>query len=237
MLEFIHFSKTYPGGKKAVEDLTLNIEQGDIYGFIGHNGAGKTTSLKAACGILDFEGGDIKINGMSVREHPIEVKSITAYIPDNPDLYEFMTGAKYLAFIGDIFSVPQDVRNERIDKYATLFELKPSLGSPISSYSHGMKQKLAVISALIHEPKLMVLDEPFVGLDPRASHILKEIFADMCSRGAAIFFSTHVLEVAQKLCNKIAIIKNGKLIISGNTEDIVGDGSLEEIFLELTDHE
>lgn len=235
LLEFRNFSKTYKGGKRAVDNLNLRIEAGDIYGFIGHNGAGKTTSLKAACGILDFTEGEIFIDGISVRENPVAAKQITAYIPDNPDLYEFMTGIKYLNFIGDVYSVPADVRNAGIEKYAAMFELTGDLGSPISSYSHGMKQKLAIISALIHNPRLLVLDEPFVGLDPKASHLLKQVFADMCASGAAIFFSTHVLEVAQKLCNKIAIIKNGRLVVSGKTDDIVGDGSLEEVFLELAD--
>ena len=233
MLEFRNFSKTYKGGKRAVDNLCLNVEAGDIYGFIGHNGAGKTTSLKAACGILDFSEGEILIDGISVRENPVAAKQITAYIPDNPDLYEFMTGIKYLNFIGDIFGVPANERNSRIEKYAAMFELSGDLGSPISSYSHGMKQKLAIISALLHDPRLLVLDEPFVGLDPKASHLLKQIFAEKCEAGAAIFFSTHVLEVAQKLCNKIAIIKNGRLVISGRTEDIVGDSSLEDVFLEL----
>ncbi len=235
LLEFRDFSKTYKGGKRAVDDLCLTIEAGDIYGFIGHNGAGKTTSLKAACGILDFTEGDILIDGISVREDPVKTKQITAYIPDNPDLYEFMTGIKYLNFIGDVFGVPADARNARIEKYAAMFELSGDLGSPIASYSHGMKQKLAIISALIHEPRLLVLDEPFVGLDPKASHLLKQVFAEMCASGAAIFFSTHVLEVAQKLCNKIAIIKNGRLVVSGKTDEIVGDGSLEDVFLELAD--
>lgn len=235
MLEFINFSKTYPGGKKAVDNLSLNIEAGDIYGFIGHNGAGKTTTLKAACGILEFESGEIKIDGHSIKENPEASKLITAYIPDNPDIYGFMTGIKYLRFIGDIYRVPRDVCSARIEKYAKMFEMTEALGSLTSSYSHGMKQKLVIISALIHEPKLLVLDEPFVGLDPRATHLLKETFAEMCEKGAAIFFSTHVLEVAQKLCDKIAIIKEGKLIVSGKTADIVGDGSLEDIFLELTE--
>lgn len=236
-MKFINFSKVYPGGKRAVDNLNLNIEAGDIYGFIGHNGAGKTTTLKAACGILDFEEGQIKIDGHNIKDDPQASKMITAYIPDNPDLYEFMTGIKYLRFIGDIYCVPKTVCDERIEKYAKMFELTEALGSPISSYSHGMKQKLAIMSALIHEPKLLILDEPFVELDPRAAHLLKEVFAQMCEKGSAIFFSTHVLEVAQKLCNKIAIIKEGKLVVSGNTADIVGDGSLEEIFLELTEED
>lgn len=235
MLEFRHFSKTYKGGKRAVDNLCIKVEAGDIYGFIGHNGAGKTTSLRAACGILDFTEGDILIGGVSVKEDPVAAKKITAYIPDNPDLYEFMSGIAYLNFIGDIFGVPADERSAKIEKYAAMFELSADLGASISSYSHGMKQKLAIISALIHSPKLLVLDEPFVGLDPKAAHLLKEVFRELCENGSAIFFSTHVLEVAQKLCNKIAIIKGGKLVVSGDTEDIVGDGSLEEVFLELAD--
>ena len=237
MLKFNDFSKTYKGGKRAVDHLTLHVEAGDLYGFIGHNGAGKTTSLKAACGILDFAEGDILIGGISVRNDPMAVKKMTAYIPDNPDLYEFMTGIAYLNFIGDIYGVPAGERNARIEKYAAMFEIAADLGTQIASYSHGMKQKLAIISALIHKPKLLILDEPFVGLDPKAAHLLKQIFAEMCDEGSAIFFSTHVLEVAQKLCNKIAIIKGGKLIVSGKTEDIVGNGSLEEVFLELADTE
>lgn len=220
-----------------MDGLSLHVEAGDLYGFIGHNGAGKTTSLKAACGILDFSEGDIYIGGVSVKDDPLEVKKMTAYIPDNPDLYEFMTGIAYLNFIGNIYGVPVKERNERIAKYAEMFEISADLGTQIASYSHGMKQKLAIISALIHKPKLLILDEPFVGLDPKASHLLKQVFAELCAEGSAIFFSTHVLEVAQKLCNKIAIIKGGKLVVSGKTEDIVGDGSLEEVFLELADRE
>ena len=235
MLEFRHFSKTYKGGKRAVDDLSLVIEAGDIYGFIGHNGAGKTTSLKAACGILDFTEGDILIGGISVKADPVATKKMTAYIPDNPDIYEFMTGIAYLNFIADVYGVSTEERTARIEKYASMFELSADLGSPVSSYSHGMKQKLAIISALIHAPKLLILDEPFVGLDPKASHLLKQVFREMCENGTAIFFSTHVLEVAQKLCNKIAIIKGGKLVVSGDTADVVGDGSLEEVFLELAD--
>ena len=235
MLEFRHFSKTYKGGKRAVDDLSLVIEAGDIYGFIGHNGAGKTTSLKAACGILDFTEGDILIGGISVKADPVATKKMTAYIPDNPDIYEFMTGIAYLNFIADVYGVSAEERTARIEKYASMFELSADLGSPVSSYSHGMKQKLAIISALIHAPKLLILDEPFVGLDPKASHLLKQVFREMCENGTAIFFSTHVLEVAQKLCNKIAIIKGGKLVVSGDTADVVGDGSLEEVFLELAD--
>ncbi len=237
MLRFCDFSKTYKGGKRAVDSLSLHVEAGDLYGFIGHNGAGKTTSLKAACGILDFEEGNIYIGGISVKDDPMATKKMIAYIPDNPDLYEFMTGIAYLNFIGDVYGVPAKERNARIEKYATMFEISADLGTQIASYSHGMKQKLAIISALIHKPKLLILDEPFVGLDPKASHLLKQVFAEMCAEGSAIFFSTHVLEVAQKLCNKIAIIKGGKLVVSGKTEEIVGDGSLEEVFLELADAE
>lgn len=237
MLRFCDFSKTYKGGKRAVDGLSLHVEAGDLYGFIGHNGAGKTTSLKAACGILDFTEGNIYIGGVSVKDDQLITKKMIAYIPDNPDLYEFMTGIAYLNFIGDIYGVPAKERNERITKYADMFEISADLGTQISSYSHGMKQKLAIISALIHKPKLLILDEPFVGLDPKASHLLKQVFAEMCAEGSAIFFSTHVLEVAQKLCNKIAIIKGGKLVVSGKTEEIVGDGSLEEVFLELADAE
>ena len=237
MLRFCDFSKTYKGGKRAVDGLSLHVEAGDLYGFIGHNGAGKTTSLKAACGILDFTEGNIYIGGVSVKDDPLITKKMIAYIPDNPDLYEFMTGIAYLNFIGDIYGVPAKERNERITKYADMFEISADLGTQISSYSHGMKQKLAIISALIHKPKLLILDEPYVGLDPKASHLLKQVYAEMCAEGSAIFFSTHVLEVAQKLCNKIAIIKGGKLVVSGKTEEIVGDGSLEEVFLELADAE
>ena len=235
MLEFRNFSKTYKGGKRAVDGLSLHVEAGDIYGFIGHNGAGKTTSLRAACGILDFTEGDILIGGISVKKDPVAVKKMTAYIPDNPDIYEFMTGIAYLNFIADVYGVSAEERKARIEKYAGMFEISADLGAPVSSYSHGMRQKLAIIAALIHAPKLLILDEPFVGLDPKASHLLKQIFRDMCESGTAIFFSTHVLEVAQKLCNKIAIIKNGRLVVSGDTKDVVGDGSLEEVFLELAD--
>ncbi len=235
MLEFRNFSKTYKGGKRAVDGLSLHVEAGDIYGFIGHNGAGKTTSLRAACGILDFTEGDILIGGISVKKDPVAVKRMTAYIPDNPDIYEFMTGIAYLNFIADVYGVSAEERKARIEKYAGMFEISADLGAPVSSYSHGMRQKLAIIAALIHAPKLLILDEPFVGLDPKAAHLLKQIFRDMCEGGTAIFFSTHVLEVAQKLCDKIAIIKDGRLIVSGDTKDVVGDSSLEEVFLELAD--
>lgn len=233
MLKIKNYSKTYKGNKKAVDNLNLTVEAGDIYGFIGHNGAGKTTTLRAVVGVLDFEEGEIEIDGVSIRKDPVGCKMKMAYIPDNPDLYEHLTGIKYLNFIGDLYEVGKKEREDRIKKYADLFELTPSLGDSIGSYSHGMKQKLALISALIHEPKLMVLDEPFVGLDPKAAHTLKTIMSEMCAMGCAIFFSTHVLEVAEKLCNKIAIIKGGKLIESGLTRDVIGNSSLEEVFLEL----
>lgn len=232
MLKITHLTKTY-GEKKAVDDLSLHINKGEIYGFIGHNGAGKTTTLKVVTGILNFDAGEILIDGTSIKETPLECKKKIAYIPDNPDLYEFMTGIKYLNFVADVFGVSAEERTERIRKYGDMFELTPSLGQAISSYSHGMKQKLAIISALIHEPKLVIMDEPFVGLDPKATHILKELMRDICARGGAIFFSTHVLEVAEKLCDKVAIIKGGKLIKSGTMEEVKGDASLEAVFLEL----
>nr|WP_307991988.1 ABC transporter ATP-binding protein [uncultured Niameybacter sp.] len=237
MLNINHFSKTYKGGKKAVDDLTLKVEKGDLYGFIGHNGAGKTTTLKAVVGILDFEEGSIEIDGISIAKEPIKCKSKLAYIPDNPDLYEHLTGIQYLSFIADIYGIDKETRKMRIQKYGDLLEITSNLGDLISAYSHGMKQKIAIISALIHEPKLLILDEPFVGLDPKAAHTLKQIMKEMCDKGCAIFFSTHVLEVAEKLCNKIAIIKGGKLIVSGNTQEVIGNQSLEELFMELTEHE
>ena len=232
MLRIEHLTKKF-GEKKAVDDLSLHIQKGEIYGFIGHNGAGKTTTIKSVVGILDFDEGEIYIDGKSVRTNSLECKKDIAYIPDNPDLYEFMTGLQYLSFISDIFGVGDKERKERIEKYADAFLLKDDLNSVISSYSHGMKQKLAVISALVHEPKLIIMDEPFVGLDPIASHLLKEIMRQRCDEGGAIFFSTHVLEVAEKLCDKIAIIKGGKLIKSGTMEEVRGDSSLESVFLEL----
>ena len=232
MLKIEHLSKAF-GEKKAVDDLSLHIKPGEIYGFIGHNGAGKTTTLKSVVGIQQFDEGEILIDGESIQTNPIGCKKKFAYIPDNPDLYDFMSGIKYLNIIGEIFKVPEAVRQERIRKYADLFELTNDLGQPIASYSHGMKQKLAIISAWMHEPKLIIMDEPFVGLDPKASHILKGMMREMCDRGGAIFFSTHVLEVAEKLCDKVAIIKNGKLIRSGTMEEVKGDDSLEEVFLEL----
>lgn len=232
MLKIENLTKSY-GSKKAVDNLSLHIESGHIYGFIGHNGAGKTTTLKSIAGIMEFDEGNIYIDGKSIKDDSLACKSVMAYIPDNPDLYEYLTGVKYLNFIGDIYGVSQSERESRIKKYGDMFELTESLGEPISAYSHGMKQKLAVISALIHEPKLIIMDEPFVGLDPKASHLLKGLMRDLCDRGGAIFFSTHVLEVAEKLCDKIAIIKAGKLVVSGNTQEVIGDDSLEEVFLEL----
>ncbi|MGM9645609.1 MAG: ABC transporter ATP-binding protein [Eubacteriales bacterium] len=232
MLNISHLTKTY-GEKKAVDDLSLHIKPGEMYAFIGHNGAGKTTTIKSCCGLLDFDGGDIYIDGISIKDDPIECKKRIAYIPDNPDLYEFMSGIKYLNFIGDIYGVKKDERFEKVKKYADMFEITNDLAQPISSYSHGMKQKLAIISALIHSPKLLIMDEPFVGLDPKAAFLLKEEMKKLCEAGGAIFFSTHVLEVAEKICNKIAIIKNGKLIVSGDMEEVKGDESLESVFLEL----
>ena len=232
MLNIEHLTKRY-GDKLAVDDLSLHIAPGEIYGFIGHNGAGKTTTLKAAVGILQFDEGTIRINGTSIADDPVKCKRELAYIPDNPDLYDFMSGIKYLNFIADIFGIPSEVRAERIRKYADVFELTGDLGQPISAYSHGMKQKLAVISAWMHTPKLILMDEPFVGLDPKAAHLLKEMMREHCDAGGAIFFSTHVLEVAEKLCDKVAIIKQGRLIKAGTMEEVKGDDSLEEVFLEL----
>lgn len=232
MLRIEHLTKQY-GEKKAVDDLTIHINAGEIYGFIGHNGAGKTTTLKSVVGILQFEQGDIYIDNESIKDKPLSCKIKLAYIPDNPDLYEFMTGIKYLNFIGDVFKVDANVRQERIKRYGDLFELTESLGESIASYSHGMKQKLAIISAWLHDPMLIIMDEPFVGLDPKAAHILKGMMREKCENGGAIFFSTHVLEVAEKLCDKVAIIKGGRLIRSGTMEEVKGDDSLEEVFLEL----
>ena len=234
MLRISHLTKTY-GSKTAVSDLTLHIAPGEIYGFIGHNGAGKTTTLKACCGILPFDQGEILVDGISVKEDPLACKKRIAYIPDNPDLYEFLTGFLYLNFIADVFAIPKDERKRRIDQYAEVFSLTGDLGQPISSYSHGMKQKLAILSALIHQPRLLMMDEPFVGLDPSASHQLKTIMRELCNQGCAIFFSTHVLEVAEKLCDKVAIIRGGKLVAAGSMEDVKGDASLEEVFLELAE--
>lgn len=232
MLKIEHLTKKY-GEHKAVDDLSLHIAPGEIYGFIGHNGAGKTTTLKSVVGILRFDEGEIYVNGTSVKDDPLKCKKELAYIPDNPDIYEFMTGIKYLNFVGDVFGVGADDRQEKIRKYADMFELTADLAQPISTYSHGMKQKLAIISAWIHSPKLIIMDEPFVGLDPKAAHLLKGMMREVCDNGGAIFFSTHVLEVAEKLCDKIAIIKEGKLIRSGTMEEVKGDDSLEEVFLEL----
>ena len=232
MLKIEHLTKTY-GDKKAVDDLTLHIAPGEIYGFIGHNGAGKTTTIKSCAGILQFDAGEIYVDGLSVKTDALECKRRMAYIPDNPDLYEFMSGIKYLNFIADIFCVPVDARMERIRKYAGIFGLTDDLAQPISAYSHGMKQKLAIISAWLHTPKLIIMDEPFVGLDPKAAHELKQMMREHCDAGGAIFFSTHVLEVAEKLCDKVAIIKSGRLIASGSMEEVKGNSSLEDVFLEL----
>lgn len=232
MIEIENLTKTY-GDKKAVDSLSLHIRPGEIYGFIGHNGAGKTTTIKSVAGILGFDKGEIYIDGISVKENPLGCKAKLAYIPDNPDLYGFMTGIQYLNFIADIFGVSAEERQQRIKKYADNFELTKDLAESISTYSHGMKQKLAIISAWIHEPKVIIMDEPFVGLDPKAAHILKQMMREVCDNGGAIFFSTHVLEVAEKLCDKVAIIKNGKLVKSGEMEEVKGDDSLESVFLEL----
>ena len=234
MLKIENYTKNY-GEKAAVKNLSLHIKAGEIYGFIGHNGAGKTTTLKAVAGILQFEEGEILVDGVSVRTDPLSCKKKIAYIPDNPDLYEFMTGIQYLNFVADIFGVSAQDRKERIRKYADLFELTPELAQSIGSYSHGMKQKLAIIAAWIHAPRLIVMDEPFVGLDPKAAHLLKGMMREFCDEGGAIFFSTHVLEVAEKLCDEIAIIKKGELIKAGTMEEVKGDTSLEEVFLELED--
>ena len=232
MLDIQHLTKTY-GAKKAVDDLTLHIAPGEIYGFIGHNGAGKTTTLKSVVGILQFDQGEITIGGKSIKTDPLACKRLLAYIPDNPDLYDYMTGIKYLNFIADVFGVDAQTRRERIRTYADTFELTGDLAQPIAAYSHGMKQKLAIIAAWLHDPRLIVMDEPFVGLDPKAAHTLKGMMRQVCDSGGAIFFSTHVLEVAEKLCDKVAIIKGGRLIRSGTMEEVKGDDSLEEVFLEL----
>ena len=236
MLEIYNLTKSY-GDKKAVEDLTFTVNAGELCAFIGHNGAGKTTTLKCVAGILGFEGGHIRVDGVSPEEDALEVKRRIAYIPDNPDLYDFMTGMQYLNFIGDIFGVPQDVREERIRKYSDALALTDGeIGSMISSYSHGMKQKLALISAFLHDPKLILLDEPFVGLDPKASHVLKEIMKEFCREGGAILFSTHILEVAEKLCDKVVIIKGGRLVAFGSMEEVKGNSSLEDVFLDMEDN-
>ena len=232
MLDIQHLTKTY-GEKKAVDDLTLHIAPGEIYGFIGHNGAGKTTTLKSVVGILQFDQGEITIGGKSIKTDPLACKRLLAYIHDNPDLYDYMTGIKYLHFIADVFGVDAQTRRERIRTYADTFELTGDLAQPIAAYSHGMKQKLAIIAAWLHDPRLIVMDEPFVGLDPKAAHTLKGMMRQVCDNGGAIFFSTHVLEVAEKLCDKVAIIKGGRLIRSGTMEEVKGDDSLEEVFLEL----
>ncbi|MGL5676221.1 MAG: ABC transporter ATP-binding protein [Cellulosilyticaceae bacterium] len=237
MLQIKNFSKSYKGGKKAVNDLTLTITAGDIYGFIGHNGAGKSTTIKAIVGILDFEEGDILIDGHSVKSEPLLCKQLTAYIPDNPDLYDHLTGIQYLNFICDLFGVSKEDRETRIYKYAAQFEITDRLGDLISSYSHGMKQKLAIIAAIAHNPKLLILDEPFVGLDPKAALCLKNIMKELCQKGSAIFFSTHVLDVAEKLCTKIAIINGGELVASGETAPLIKEHSLEQVFMEVVENE
>ena len=236
MLKIEHLTKTY-GTKKAVDDLSLHIAPGEICAFIGHNGAGKTTAIKSACGILQFDAGEIYVGGISVKEDPLAAKKQLAYIPDNPDLYDFMSGISYLNFVADIFGVDAAARDERIHRFADMLGLTGDLAQPISAYSHGMKQKLAIIGALIHAPRLIVMDEPFVGLDPKAAHLLKELMHEMCREGAAIFFSTHVLDVAEKLCDKVAIIKDGKLIRAGAMDEVKGDTSLENVFLELEGEE
>ena len=235
MLSISHLTKKY-GDTVAVDDLTLDIANGEIYGFIGHNGAGKTTTIKAVAGILGFDSGEIRIGGLSIKENPLECKRRMAYIPDNPDLFDYMSGIKYLNFVADVYGVSAEDRQERIRKYADAFELTDSLAQPVNEYSHGMKQKLAIISAWLHKPELIIMDEPFVGLDPKASHILKQMMRELCDNGGAIFFSTHVLEVAEKLCDKVAIIKSGKLIKSGTMEEVKGDSSLENVFLELEEN-
>ena len=236
MLQISHYTKQYtPGGKKAVDDLSLHIRPGEIYGFLGHNGAGKTTTIKACCGILNFTEGEILVDGMSVKKQPLECKKIMAYIPDNPDLYEFLSGIQYLNFMGDVYKVPADVREKRIAEYAADMGITEALADKVGSYSHGMKQKVAIVGALMHEPKLLIMDEPFVGLDPKAAFILKKFMRKFCDNGGAIFFSTHVLEVAEKLCDKIAIIRGGVLLADGDIETVKGNESLEEVFLELVD--
>ena len=237
VLEIRHFGKTYGNGKRAAEDVNLVVQPVEIYGFIGHNGAGKTTTIRAAVGVLDFIEGDILINGHSVKTEPVLCKSQTAYIPDNPDIYEFLTGMQYLNYMGDVFRVDAGTRKQRIMRYSELLGMTGDLGDLIGNYSHGMKQKIVLIGAFLHEPKLLVLDEPFVGLDPEASYHLKEMMKELCAKGSAIFFSTHVLDVAEKLCHKVAIIKEGRIIASGTMEEVKGSGSLEEAFLEVVDHE
>ena len=235
MLKIENLTKTYPGGKIGVADLSLEVKAGEIYGFIGHNGAGKTTTIKAVVGLHDFEKGNITIDGISVTADPLRAKSITAYIPDNPELYDNLSGMQFINFVADVFKVPKNVRKERVEKYAQDLEIASVLNNQVSSYSHGMKQKLAIIAAFLHEPKLLVMDEPFVGLDPKAAFTVKNMMREFCDKGSAIFFSTHVLEVAEKLCDKIAIIKDGRLIASGTMEEVKGNASLEEVFLEITE--
>ena len=238
ILEIKNYSKTYGKDKKACDNVSLTVESGDIFGFIGHNGAGKSTTIRAVVGVMDYEEGEIRIDGHDVKQEPMSCKQVTAYIPDNPDLYENLTGLQYLNFVADAFGISEEVRKQRIEDYATRFEITDALPDLINSYSHGMKQKVAIISALIHEPKLLVLDEPFVGLDPKASFILKEIMHEMCEKGSAVFFSTHVLDVAEKLCNKIAIIKKGTIIANGTMEELLGDNqSLEDVFMEAVKDE
>ncbi len=237
ILEIKDFSKSYSGGKKAVDNLSLTLQAGDIYGFIGHNGAGKTTTIRAVVGVMDFDNGDIFIDGHSIKKEPVLCKSITAYVPDNPDLYEYLTGIQYLNYMSDMFGVSRKEREANIKKYGDSLKLTGNLGDLISAYSHGMKQKLALVAAFIHQPRLIVLDEPFVGLDPGASFQLKSIMRELCDMGSAFFFSTHILEVAEKLCNKIAIIKDGKLITSGKTEEVRGNSNLEKVFMEVTERE
>ncbi|MBS5938246.1 ABC transporter ATP-binding protein [Clostridium sp.] len=237
MLNIINYSKAYKNGKKAVDNVSLEVNPGEIFAFIGHNGAGKTTTIKSIVGILDFTEGDILIDGISIKENPMACKEKIAYIPDNPDIYESLKGIQYLNFIADIYKVSKEDREREIKKYAEIFEITSALGDLISSYSHGMKQKLAIISALLHKPKLLILDEPFVGLDPKASHLLKQEMKKLCNEGVAIFFSTHVLEVAEKLCDKVAIIKDGKIVSKGTMEEVKGNSSLEDIFMELIDNE
>lgn len=237
MLSIKNLSKTYKGGKRAVKNLSLEVEAGDIYGFIGHNGAGKTTTLKCIAGIIDFEEGEITVAGCNVTDSPVEAKRLIAYVPDNPDVYEYLTGLQYLNFIADVFGVEREERVQKIQKYSALFEIDSVLGNLLSTYSHGMKQKLVLVSALIHSPRLMILDEPFVGLDPKASHEVKEIMKEFVREGGAIFFSTHVLETAEKICNKIAVIKDGEIVVSGNTAELTRDKSLESVFMETVDND
>lgn len=237
MLKIINFTKQYKNNKKAVDNLNLEVEEGDLFAFIGHNGAGKSTTIKSIVGVLDFNEGEILIDGISIKKDPIKCKSIIGYIPDNPDLYENLTGIQYLNFIADVFKISKDERTVLIKKYSDEFEITDKLGDLIASYSHGMKQKVAIIGALIHSPKLLILDEPFVGLDPKATFVFKNIMKEFCAKGNSIFFSTHVLDVAEKICNKIAIIKNGKLLRNGKTSEVIGDESLENLFMELIDNE